>query len=155
MYEKKDGVCVSRVLKEPQSKTYEAVSIQWLDGLYDTLKDVPEAAHLFSDVTGGKIVQGVHVERYGKQPLEIVREGVIRFAHYLDGFNTLTQHLEIMALYKAREIDREFMLLMIDEIGLEKAKELARQVQNGHKHTKFSEPTMKVVDGVVTERCAA
>lgn len=154
MYEKTDGVCVSRVLREPQSKTYEAVAIGWLDGLFEKLKDVPEAMHLFSDVTGGRIVQGVHVERYGKQPLEVVKEAVIRFAHHLDSFNTLTQHLEIMALYKAREIDREFMLLMIDEIGLPRAKELARQVQDGHKHTKMEEPTMKVVDGVVTERAA-
>jgi len=112
-------------------KTYETSAIEWLDGLYEQLKDVPESNHLFTEVDTGTEIKIV--------PLEIVREGVIRYAHYLDSFATLDVQLELLALRQARKIDREFMTEMIDELGLEKAKEIARRVNERHLKTTLTE----------------
>lgn len=62
--------------------------------------------------------------------------GVLLFAEHLDGNNVLTNELTILAIQQARKYDRELLLLFIDEVGLEKAQELARKVVGNHRHTK-------------------
>lgn len=125
------------------SRTYEATAIKWLDGLYAQLKDVPEAHHLFAekhDENDNDVIE----------PSDLVTEAVIRFAHHLDAFTTLDTRLELLALRQARIIDREFMTDMIDELGLEKAKEIARKVNDRHNMgfndalNKANEPTQPV-----------
>lgn len=63
---------------------------------------------------------------------------VISFAKHLDSMPNLMPHLELMVMRKAREIDREMMLLLIAEIPAERVKEIAREVTERHKHTKTS-----------------
>lgn len=116
---------VQDVMPEQLSNTYEATAIAWLGGLYTQLKDIPEAHHLFAekhDEDGNEFIE----------PSDVVTEAVIRFAHHLDAFTTLDTKLEILALREARKIDREFMTEMIEELGLEKAKEIARRVNDKH-----------------------
>ncbi len=108
---------VQDVLPTQISKTYEQTAIDWLGALYGQLKDVPEAQYLFG---------------FEDTPNETTKEAVIRFAHYLDAFNTLDVRLELLALRQMSKIDREFMAEMIDELGLEKAKEIAYKVNSKH-----------------------
>lgn len=116
---------VQDVLPQQLGKTYEATAIEWLGGLYATLKDVPEAHHLFAekhDENDNDVIE----------PSDSVTEGVIRFAHHLDSFQTLDMRLELLALRQMNKVDREFMSEMIDELGLEKAKEIALRVNARH-----------------------
>ena len=68
----------------------------------------------------------------------LAQEPVRDFAKHLDSMPNLMPHLELMVMRKAREIDREMMLLLIAEIPAEKVKEIAREVTERHKHTKTS-----------------
>jgi hypothetical protein len=69
-----------------------------------------------------------------KSAEEIV--GAMSFAEYLDRNNVLTNELTLLALQQSRKIDREFMKLLIDAVGIEKATVLARQITENHRHTK-------------------
>lgn len=60
------------------------------------------------------------------------------FAAYLDSFQHLSSELELLALYKAREIDREAMLALANELGKDKAAEVIKTVFEKHRHTKRS-----------------
>lgn len=116
------------VLPKQVGQTYEKTAIDWLAGLYETLKAVPEASHLFAekhDENDNDVIE----------PSDAVTEGVIRFAHHLDSFATLDIHMELLAMRQIRLIDREFMQEMIDELGLEKAKEIAQRVNARHGST--------------------
>lgn len=62
--------------------------------------------------------------------------GVFLFAEHLDGNNVLTNELTILAIQQARKYDRELLMLFIDEVGLEKAREFAQKVVGNHRHTK-------------------
>lgn len=78
-----------------------------------------------------------HKEGDKKEPIEIVREAVVRFAHHLDSFATVSMQMELLALRQISKIDREFMSEMIDELGLDKAKEIAKRVND--RRAKFSD----------------
>lgn len=65
-------------------------------------------------------------------------DAIMSFAKYLDSMPNLMPHLELMVMRKAREIDREMMLMLIAEIPAERVKEIAREVTERHKHTKTS-----------------
>lgn len=58
---------------------------------------------------------------------------LLMFAANLDSQNVLTHQLELLAIMQARKIDREFMQLLIDEVGLPKAKEIALKVNQKHR----------------------
>ena len=101
---------------KPISQTYEDVAITWLGDLWEKLRDIPEASHLFSE----------------SKPSETVKESVIRFAHFLDGFTTMSMQMELLALRASRKIDREFMEKLIEEIGTEKSTEIAKEINLRH-----------------------
>lgn len=63
-------------------------------------------------------------------------DAVIKFAKYLDSFQTLSDKLQILAIQKAREIDREVLLACVDKFGLEEMQVVIQEVYNRHKHTK-------------------
>ena len=56
------------------------------------------------------------------------------FAEHLDGFNVFSSQMEILALQAARSVDREFMMLMIEKIGMPEAKRLAKIINDKHTH---------------------
>lgn len=64
------------------------------------------------------------------------KEGILSFAKYLDSFKTVGVELQLLALQKARLIDREFILALCDEIGKEKAIFIARKINQKHIHSK-------------------
>lgn len=61
---------------------------------------------------------------------------IIDFAKFLDSMPYLFPHMELMAMKKAREIDREVYLAMVDALGIEKSTEIAREIHKRHKHRK-------------------
>lgn len=61
---------------------------------------------------------------------------IIQFAKWLDSMPYLFPHMELMAMRKAREIDREVYLAMVDALGIEKSTEIAREIHRRHKHQK-------------------
>lgn len=103
-------------IKKQVSQTYEERAINWIN----ELKPDEYVKHLFN---------------YDNEVREDIKEAVIRFSHFLDSFNGISKDMEILALYKAREIDREFMLALIEEVGPEKGKEIAQKVTMAHAHT--------------------
>lgn len=96
--------------------------------------------------TVNKIVQDKISKTYKEYGQEFVEStklantdeiaGVLMFAEHLDGSNVMTNELTLLAFQQARKIDRELLSLLIDEVGLEKAKELAQKVVANHRHTK-------------------
>lgn len=134
-----EGVLIARkedVLPNVLSRSYEEVALQFINDVANeevALREhgVVTARGLFKEISHlfNKEAEG------GPKMLEVVKEGIIRFAHSLDKFNTLSQQLELIALYKAREIDREFLLMLIEVVGIEKARELATTLTARHKHT--------------------
>lgn len=68
--------------------------------------------------------------------LGFIKDQIRGFAAYLDSFPTMSSQLEILALYKTREIDREFIAALIEGIGVDKATEIARSITGRHKHSK-------------------
>lgn len=92
------------------SKTYEEVAIEWLGGLDS--KDI-NLAKYFNDTENPEKVNGDS------------QEIVVRFAHYLDSFNTIDIHMEVVMLRAVQKADRAFMQAMIDFLGVDKAKEIA------------------------------
>lgn len=70
-------------------------------------------------------------------------ESIISFAEYLDSKNVMSDQFTLLAMEQARKIDREFILLLIEAVGLPKAKEIALQVTNNHKHTKTCPPEVQ------------
>jgi hypothetical protein len=128
----------TELLPLKMSKTYEETAIEWLGGLYEQLKDVPEAHHLFTEAESETDIV--------IEPLEIVREGVIRFSHYLDRGNHVDIQMELLALRQISKIDREFMSEMIDELGLDKAKEIAQRVEN--RRIRLSQQSIPELDAI-------
>lgn len=113
------------ILPKQVGQTYEKTALDWLNGLYATLKDVPEASHLFAekhDENDNDVIE----------PSDAVTEAVVRFAHHLDSFATLDIHMELLAMRQIQKIDREFMQEMIDVLGLPEAKRIARMVNERH-----------------------
>lgn len=90
--------------------------------------------------TGEEFIKGLEAEAMFKEgsapPAEQFKFGVVGFAKYLDSFPTLSDQLELIALKRTSELDREFMQMLIDALGKEKATELAREFTGRHKHTK-------------------
>jgi len=105
-------------IKKQVSQTYEERAINWIN----ELKPDEYVSHLFVTIDPPQV-------------REDIKEAVIRFAHTLDKFNGFSKDMEILALHKAREIDREFMLALIEEVGPEKGKEIAQRITAGHAHT--------------------
>lgn len=64
------------------------------------------------------------------------KHGMMSFAKYLDSFQTLGSQLEMLAMRAARKVDRELLEEFIKEIGMEKAKDIARRVNARHLHGK-------------------
>lgn len=64
------------------------------------------------------------------------RDAINAFAQYLDSFQTLDSKLEILALYKAREIDKEVLLGLANALGKEKTEEVIKGIYAKHKHQK-------------------
>lgn len=100
-------------MSKPLSTTYK----EQFAAFWDDYKKLPENSSM------------------GGMPSPLVAEA---FAEYLDGFNTLDMRMELLALHAAREVDREFMLLLIDACGKEKAEACARVVNEKHRHTKIA-----------------
>lgn len=126
----------TELLPLKMSKTYEETAIEWLDGLFEQLKEIPEAMHLFDYSEG--MDKG--------KPSETVREATIRFAHFLDKGNHVDVQMELLALRQISKIDREFMSEMIDELGVEKAKEIAQRVEN--RRIRLSQQSIPELDAV-------
>lgn len=63
-----------------------------------------------------------------------IKEPLKNFAKWLDGFQVATKDMQIVALHKSRDIDREYMQLLIDAVGATKATELALLISNRHRH---------------------
>lgn len=101
------------IQKDPNniSKTYSEVAVEWMDEKYPADKSFDQ---------------------------EEMKEYIMEFAKYLDSMPNLMPHLELMVMKKAREIDREMMVMMIAEIPAERVKEIAQEVVERHKHTKTS-----------------
>lgn len=104
------------------SQTYEERALAWIK----ELKPDEYVKHLFTH-------DSEDIEKMVVR--DDIKEAVIRFSHFLDSFNGISKDMEILALYKAREIDREFMLALIEEVGPEKGKEIAQKVTMAHAHT--------------------
>lgn len=101
-----------------------------------TMIDIEEKLGVIMKMDDTKIVYSPYIKE--GDPMEVredIKEAVIRFAHTLDKFNGFSKDMEILALHKAREIDREFMLALIEEVGSEKGKEIAQRITAGHAHT--------------------
>lgn len=109
-------------IKKQVSQTYEERAIKWIN----ELKPDEYVKHLFTH-------DSEDIEKMVVR--EDIKEAVIRFAHALDKFSGFSKDMEILALHKAREIDREFMLALIEEVGPEKGKEIAQRITAGHAHT--------------------
>ena len=97
------------VTPQPISKTYSDVAIEWMDEKYPADKSFDQ---------------------------EEMKEYIMQFAKYLDSMPTLMPHMELLVMRKSREIDREFMHLLIAEIDPIRVKELAQQINDRHVHTK-------------------
>lgn len=88
-----------------------------------------------------EVAQAWMDEKYPKDLCMDQNEGgsyVLEFAKHLDSMPNLMPHMELMVMRKAREIDREMMVMFIAEIPAERVKEIAREVVERHKHTKTS-----------------
>ena len=107
------------------SKTYEQVAFDFMSKLVAEASE--HTTHLLE--ADGDL----------KKVRADIQEGIVRFAHYLDGFNTISKDLQIIAMSKAREIDQEFLGMLIDAIGKPKAIELARELHSRHAHTYVAE----------------
>ncbi len=102
----------------------------------ETQKDPNNISKTYSEVA-----QAWMDEKYPKDLCMDQNEGgsyVLEFAKHLDSMPNLMPHLELMVMRKAREIDREMMILLIAEIPAEKVKAIAMEVTERHKHTKTS-----------------
>ena len=66
-----------------------------------------------------------------KRELRDVLQG---YAKWLDGFQVATKDFEILALKKAREMDREMLSALIDEVNPQKVKEIITNISNRHRH---------------------
>lgn len=95
---------------ENLSKTYEEVAIEWLGELDHTDTHVSK---FFNDTENTQNVK------------EDFKEIVIRFAHWLDKFNTIDMHMELIMMRATQKVDRRFMQALIEEVGVDRAKELA------------------------------
>lgn len=60
------------------------------------------------------------------------RDAVLEFAKYLDSFAVLDDKIQILAYQKSREIDREVMMALVEEIPKEKVEEIVRSIHNKH-----------------------
>jgi hypothetical protein len=92
--------------QEPISKTYAEMATEW----------VAQEAEKFVD--DGRSVQAIDA-----------------FAKWLDSMPHLFPHLELLVMKQARKIDREFLEGMIEALGIERAKEIARKVNARHGRT--------------------
>lgn len=57
---------------------------------------------------------------------------VLRFARWLDDFKFFDAQMQVLAMTAARDVDRKFINLLIQEVGHDKAKELAEKVRDEH-----------------------
>jgi hypothetical protein len=62
--------------------------------------------------------------------------GAKEFAKYLDGNNVMTHELTLLAIQQSRKIDRELITKLVEFIGIDKARDIVREVVNNHRHTK-------------------
>lgn len=60
---------------------------------------------------------------------------VIQFGKYLDTMPYLFPHLELLAMRKSREIDKEIFDALIEALGHDKAVEVIRPIHMRHKRT--------------------
>jgi hypothetical protein len=91
------------------SKTYKDIAGEFV---HDNVMDGENGTNAFSE----EEIKGIHL-----------------FAEHLDSKNVLTHQLEMLAVLQARKIDREFMELLIEAVGLPKAKELALIINKKHR----------------------
>ncbi len=70
---------------------------------------------------------------------EQVQEGIFAFAKHLDSFSTLDDKLQMLAMHKAREIDREVLLSLAAEIPTGRVEEIVKEIYSKHKHTEKSD----------------
>lgn len=75
-------------------------------------------------------VECARPEYRGMFPSPILVE---KFAAWLDEFQFLTPQLQVLAMLSAREVDKEFISALIDEVGKEKATEIARKIHAAHR----------------------
>lgn len=85
------------------------------------------------------VIQGISQFDGGEEQeaeRKLVQEGIIAFAIYLDRFSTIDDKLQMLAMTKAREIDREVLLALAAQLPGEKVRELIGGIYGKHKHTK-------------------
>lgn len=66
---------------------------------------------------------------------EDAKNAILSFAKYLDGFNTLSVQMQLLALQQSRKIDREVLFAMAKVLGPDRTTEIIKEVHSGHKHT--------------------
>ncbi len=76
------------------------------------------------------------LEKLEEPQIASIKQGAIAFAKYLDSFKNLTSELEILALYKARDIDREVLFGLAALLPKEEVTKLVKEIYARHKHTK-------------------
>jgi hypothetical protein len=95
--------------QKPLSKTYSEMAVEWC---------AEQDWRVGADETMYK-------------PIDILS----KFAKYLDSMPYLFPHLELLVIKQARKVDREFLTAMMDEIGIDKAKEIAKSLAKKHIHS--------------------
>ena len=115
-------------------------------------KDCPECKNLpEGQVVAGHDHRNVISKTYTEMAEEFIKDqtwrddihwsesdenGLKAFAKWLDSMPYLFPHMELLAMRKAREIDREVYFAMVDALGIEKSTEIAREIHKRHKHQK-------------------
>lgn len=67
----------------------------------------------------------------------VFSNGVKKFAEYLEQRNTIGgDSLTVMAMTKAREIEKEILNALIDHIGVAKAQEVMMPIIKKHRHVR-------------------
>lgn len=96
-------------MQETLSKTYTEVAIEWFAKLSADNENLKEDSDYY--------------------------QGIREFALYLDSFQTLDSKLQLLAMQKAREIDREVMFAMCEKLGKEETENIIKEVYKKHRHS--------------------
>jgi hypothetical protein len=67
---------------------------------------------------------------------EAEKHAVMTFANYLDEKNTIGGNdINMLAIQKSREIEKEILTALIEHIGVQKSQELMLPIVQKHRHT--------------------
>ena len=74
-----------------------------------------------------------HIDAQGIHKKEI-RDAIMEYSKWLDGFQVATDKIELMVVRKAWEIDREAMHALIDRLGVAESEKIIKLIVAKHRH---------------------